>query len=76
MTAPQTYTDGAELRRLRRAAGLTQLELGRHVGLSESAVSRIEGGSRQGHPSHLDALAQVLECDRADLLTTTRTDAP
>lgn len=36
---------GQELRETRRSAGLTQMELARHLGVSQSTVSRVERGT-------------------------------
>jgi transcriptional regulator with XRE-family HTH domain len=35
---------GQALRETRRYAGLTQMELARHIGISQSTVSRVERG--------------------------------
>ncbi|MEE1788609.1 Scr1 family TA system antitoxin-like transcriptional regulator [Streptomyces sp. SP17BM10] len=40
---------GAQVRRLRKAAGLTQIDLGRLTGLSDSQISNLERGTR--HPT-------------------------
>ncbi|MFF1908603.1 Scr1 family TA system antitoxin-like transcriptional regulator [Kitasatospora sp. NPDC058218] len=40
---------GAQVRRLRKAAGLTQIDLGKITGLSDSQISNLERGTR--HPT-------------------------
>ncbi len=53
---------GAQLRRLREAAGLTQEELALRAGLSSDAVSRLERGQRKRpYPHTVRALAGALE---------------
>ncbi len=44
----------SEIRRLRRRLGLTQSELARRAGVSQSLVAKVEGGRL--HPSYLIAL--------------------
>jgi excisionase family DNA binding protein len=51
---------GWRLRRLREAAGLTQLELAARSGLTHETVSRLERGRRQPQARTLVALAQAL----------------
>ncbi|GAA1073036.1 helix-turn-helix transcriptional regulator [Kitasatospora arboriphila] len=52
---------GAGLRRLRRAAGLTQAQLGAAVGYDHTAVSRLEHGSRRTAPRLADRLGDLLD---------------
>jgi predicted ATPase/DNA-binding XRE family transcriptional regulator len=63
---------GAELRRLRDAAGLTQEELATRAGLTAKAVSILERGLRKRpYPHTVRSLADALglsEADRASLL--------
>lgn len=57
----------ANLRRLRKAKGLTQLELAERAGVENYLlISRWERGENQ--PRDLDALARALDCDVADLV--------
>ena len=51
---------GADLRDIRRRAGLTAAQLGTMVGACESAVCRWEAGSRAPRPRHLLRLAAVV----------------
>ncbi|MEU9518922.1 helix-turn-helix transcriptional regulator [Streptomyces sp. NPDC048224] len=53
---------GRQLRSLRRAAGLTQMQLGLRVGYHHSAVSKLEAGLREppaGLVSRLDAVLET-----------------
>lgn len=50
-----------ELRKLRRARGLTQQELGKLAGLTQHTVSELENGKQQPHPSTIRKLATALE---------------
>ena len=63
---------GAELRRLRNAAGLTQEELATRAGLTSKAVSVLERGERKRpYPHTVRTLAEALglsEPERASLL--------
>ena len=49
---------GSELRRVRKLLGLSQEELGRHAGVSQGAVSRLEAGKGLNVP-----LVAVLKID-------------
>ena len=50
-----------ELRRLRRAAGLSQAELARRAGVSQSLIARIESGSVNPRLSTLRRILSALE---------------
>jgi transcriptional regulator with XRE-family HTH domain len=50
---------GAELERLRREAGLDQRDVARHLGLHESAISRLETGQRGLAVEELFELAEL-----------------
>ncbi|WP_164385599.1 helix-turn-helix transcriptional regulator [Streptomyces sp. OM5714] len=54
---------GRQLRSLRRAAGLTQLQLGLRVGYHHSAVSKLEAGLREPPVGLVRRLDAVLETD-------------
>ena len=55
---------GAELRRHREAAGLTQEELGERAGLTAKAISALERGERRRpYPHNARALAEALGLD-------------
>jgi transcriptional regulator with XRE-family HTH domain len=56
-----------ELRRLRKARGLSQAKLAVLAGLDPSTVSQIETGARRANTRTLEKLAAVLGADLADL---------
>lgn len=56
--------DGRKIREQRlREGGMSQLELGRQVGVSRQVVNYWETGSRTPDSQRLDALAKALNCD-------------
>lgn len=62
-------TFAARLARLRRAAGLSQSELARRVGLTPASISLLESADSKGpSATTLIAIAAVLECNPAWLL--------
>ncbi len=68
---PLTREDlGLRIARARESAGLSQIELARRVGLSQSAVSRIEAGLRGVDSIELAEIARVLGVAVVDLLET------
>src|SRR5207302_8215707 len=71
---------GANLRRLRAAAGLTQEELAERAGLTAAGVSALERGHRRRpHPHTVRALARALgvaSSERDALLAATRHSDP
>lgn len=60
--------DPARVRRHRVAAGLEAQELARRVGITKSAMSKIERGKNNASPGVLERLANVLGCQIADLM--------
>ncbi len=66
----RAHTLGSRLRRLRRAAKLTQHQVAERVPMSAANLSRIENGE-QGPPSEevLEGLARALDADLTELLT-------
>jgi len=67
MTAGQSLTFGALLRRHRRAIGLTQEELAERAELSVEAVSALERGvSRAPHKDTVELLASALQLSEHD----------
>lgn len=56
---------GARLRALRHAAGLTQAQLARELGTTQSAVARMEGGGQRLNLESLNRIATVLGCQVA-----------
>jgi transcriptional regulator with XRE-family HTH domain len=62
-------TTGEKLRRERRGAGLTQVELAERSGVAQSSIAQIEGGARPNpHPRTLKKLAEALGLRARDLL--------
>lgn len=54
---------------LRRARGLTQVQLAERTGIDQAAISRIENGQTQGMDfSVLERLCAALDCEPGDLL--------
>ena len=53
--------DGLDLKIARLRAGVRGYELARHVGLSESALSRIETGRRVASPDELARLMAAVD---------------
>ncbi|MDO6460896.1 helix-turn-helix transcriptional regulator [Granulosicoccaceae sp. 1_MG-2023] len=51
---------GARIRAARKAAGVTQGEMSKRVGLSQAYLSRIESGIKEGSPSQLLAIANAI----------------
>ena len=60
------------MRRLRKAAGLTQEQLGERCNMGLSAVSRLERGHRNPRLETLVRLAHALEVPPATLLEDVR----
>ena len=58
----------AELRRLRRALGLTQAAAGRVIGVHRLVWHRIESGERQIKFAELVAILAAFHCRAEDLL--------
>jgi transcriptional regulator with XRE-family HTH domain len=55
---------GARIARLRRRAGIKQLELAQRAGLNPSSLNQIEKGKRIPKTSTVDALAKELDVSR------------
>jgi transcriptional regulator with XRE-family HTH domain len=58
----------ANLSRLRKAAGITQMELGDRCGMHLTAISRLERGLRDPHLSTLANLAHGLGVPLVELI--------
>jgi transcriptional regulator with XRE-family HTH domain len=56
------------IREWRKHRGLTQAQLAERIGIAESYVSKIESGKRRYDQPFLEAAADVLRCDPADLI--------
>ena len=59
---------GVNLRRLRLAAGLTQMELSNRSGLDMAEISRLERGVKDPRLSTIVRLAIGLQVDAGDLV--------
>jgi transcriptional regulator with XRE-family HTH domain len=59
---------GTNLRRLREAAGLTQMELGNRCDMQNSVISRYERGLRDPQLEAIAALAKGLGVRAAELV--------
>jgi len=59
---------GANIRRIRRAAGLSQTELSDRCGLHFTEISRLERGVRDARLSTIVKLARGLDVQPAELL--------
>jgi transcriptional regulator with XRE-family HTH domain len=58
---------GVALARLRRHAGLTGLQLGRQIGMSQAKVSKIETGAVNPTPEDVERLATALGAEPAEV---------
>jgi len=54
---------GANVRRLRKRAGLKQAELGKLVGLSAASICNLEKGRQQVYLDTVAAIVQALDVD-------------
>ena len=66
--APAIVILGANLRRARQRAGLTQAELAQRAGLAQPAISLIEAGQANPTVQTIQQLADALGCPLAELL--------
>ena len=60
---------GANVRKLRRARGWTQIQLAAHCEMTQVYISYIEGSKHAATVDMIDKLAEALECSPATLLT-------
>lgn len=65
---PQRNQDPARVRRKRIEAGLSQTALASRAEVSPAHMSSIERGGRGASPKVLARLADVLDCEIADLM--------
>ena len=63
---------GENLTRLRKAAGLSQVELGERIGVAQSIISRFERGERRLYDDILASIAEVLDVTPNDILGITQ----
>lgn len=56
------------IREWRKHRGLTQDQLAERIGVTKSYVSKVEGGKRRYDQPFMEAAAQVLRCEVADLV--------
>ncbi len=56
------------LKQWRKYRGLSQEELGAHVGFTQGMISQLENGTSDYTRSHLESLATALDCEPSDLL--------
>lgn len=59
--------NGLNLRKLRQAVGIGQVELAERVGVSQSMISQLELGCRSCRPDTLEIIAAELRCSVEDL---------
>lgn len=59
---------GENIRKIRKAKGLTMKDLGKNIGISEQGIGNYERGDRKPDFVILDAIATELECKLFDLL--------
>jgi transcriptional regulator with XRE-family HTH domain len=65
---PRRNQDPERLRRRRIESGLSQVDLADRAGISKSHMSMIEGGRAGASPRVLQRLADVMDCEVADLM--------
>ena len=64
MARPQ----GHYIKEWRKHRSLTQLQLAERIGIDKGYVSKIENGKRRYDQPFLEAAAEVLRCEPADLI--------
>lgn len=77
METPQEIKDAAERRMKltryaimwrRKELGLSQVELGKRIGIDRFSIHKLESGKRPIYMSELCEIAHVLGCDPVDLM--------
>lgn len=63
---------GSRIRHYRKAAGLTQAELGAKLGVTQGLVSRWENGDKSVPPERIEEIAQTLDAPVGDLTRAAR----
>lgn len=66
--ARMSKTQRHYIREWRKHRGLTQLQLAERIGIDKGYVSKIENGKRRYDQPFLEAAAEVLRCEPADLI--------
>ncbi len=62
-------TVGINCKRIRKAGGRTQMEIGRRTGWGQQRIAAIETGAEVNQQTNtLETLATALECSAAELL--------
>lgn len=56
------------IREWRKHRGLTQEQLAERIGITKSYLSKIESGKKRYDQPFLEAAAEVLQCEPADLI--------
>lgn len=64
-------TIGRAIAKYRQAAGLTQAQLAEMLGVGNDAISRMERGTTVPSVMRLIELADIFDCELADLVTET-----
>jgi predicted transcriptional regulator len=59
--------NGLNLRKLRQAVGIGQVELAKRVGVTQGMISQLEVGTRSCRPDTLELIAAELRCSVEDL---------
>jgi len=59
--------NGLNLRKLRQAVGIGQVELANRVGVTQGMISQLEVGTRSCRPDTLELIAAELRCSVEDL---------
>lgn len=62
------------IRQWRKHRGLTQEQFAERIGVDKSYVSKIESGKRRYDQPFLEAAAEILRCEPADLIVRDPTD--
>jgi len=66
---PKAIEVGKRIRQAREAVGMTQIQLGSRVGVSDAAITQYEGGRNLPRLRRLEAIAEVLGVTTEWLLT-------
>lgn len=65
---------GHHIKEWRRHRGLTQDQLAERIGIDRAYLSKIESGKRRYDQPFLEAAAEILRCEPADLIVRDPTD--